>query len=147
MTSVESIITLAGMSVGGVDKMAARDEKQKEANSIPRMNIAGLTIVTPNPRAMTSGTSEKSTPNRKEAETSPNMMAAVDTGQETSLSRVFDLVSQGIISGTTAVEVKKIVIAVRLEIRKLSGRSLPIRKAANMKTGSRIPKIMIGPLR
>lgn len=41
LISVESIIALAGISVGGVEKIAARDEKQKEANTTPERNVNG----------------------------------------------------------------------------------------------------------
>jgi hypothetical protein len=147
LTRVESIITLAGISVGGVDKIAARDEKQKEADKIPKRKIIGCSTVTPRTRPITSGTSEKRTPNRKDAKTSPNIMAVIDTGLDTSLSRVLDLVSQGMTKGTTAVDVKKMVMTVRLDIKKLRLRSLPTRKAANIKVGNSIPMTMTGLLR
>lgn len=38
---VDSIITLAGTSVGGVERIAAKEEKQKAANITPNTRIAG----------------------------------------------------------------------------------------------------------
>jgi hypothetical protein len=96
---------------------------------------------------MTSGTNEKSMPKMKDAKMSPNIMVAIDTGPDISLSRVFDLVSQGITTGVTAVDVKKTVIAVRLDIKRFMFRSLPTRNAANIKVGKSIPITITGPFR
>ncbi|MEM3527842.1 MAG: hypothetical protein QXI59_05920, partial [Candidatus Bathyarchaeia archaeon] len=144
---VESIIALAGISVGGVEKMAARDEKQKDPNSIADRNVSGYKTFAPRFRPMMSGTSEKTMPNMKEARMSPNIIVETDTGQDMSLSRVFDLVSQGMTIGVTAVDVKKTVTTVRFDIKKLTSRSLPIRKAANMKVGNSIPITITGAFR
>lgn len=86
------------------------------------------------------------TPKSKEANTSPKMIAGIDIGADISLSRVFILVSQGAITGTTEVAVKKRVIPTKPGTKKLIGMFLPPEKVRNRKRGVRLPKIRTGPL-
>ncbi len=144
---VESIITLAGVSTGVDERIAAKDEKQKEAKRIPPSNTSGYITETPTDKEIIRGTTEKKTPNRKDARISPITIVAIDTGVDTSLSKVLILTSHGVIMGTTAVAVKKMVIAIKPDIKKFMDSSLPTMKAPNKNKGSKIPKITTGPLR
>ena len=78
---------------------------------------------------------------------SPVIIIGIDTGDEINLSRVFVLVSHGIIMGTTAVEVKKSVIPKSPGRRKLRENFLPKQKAKKRKKGSNIPYIKTGVLK
>jgi hypothetical protein len=146
-TNVESIMTFDGTFVGRVDRMAANDEKQKEASGTHIRSVAGLIRVTPITNPTANGTKERNTPNTNEARMSPRIMAVIDTGEETSLSKVLACPSHGMIAGTTAVAVKKIVIDIKLDNKNLGGTFLPTKNAANKKSGIRIPKTTTGPLR
>ena len=73
-------------------------------------------------------------------------IVGIDIGADTSLSKVFILVSQGTITGTTEVAVKKSVSPTEPGTKKLIGMFLPMEKARNRKRGSKIPKIRTGPL-
>lgn len=146
MTRVESIITFAGTSVGGVERIAAKEEKQRAAIKIPIIRVNGCIILAPIRRPMIIGTMEMRIPKRKEASTSPKIIAATEMGADTSLSKVFILVSQGVITGTTEVAVKKRVMPIMLGTRNPVGTFLPIEKAKNRKSGNRSPKIRTGPL-
>lgn len=147
LTMVETIMMLAVMSVGGVDRMAAMEEKQNEASKMPNIRVAGQKTLTPMSRPTVIGTMEMTTPKMKEANTSPTMMAVMDIGADTNLSKVLFLASQGAITGTTEVAVKKRVIPNKPGTRKSEGTFLPTEKDKNRKMGIRTPKMRTGPLK
>lgn len=147
LISVEIIIIFAGVSVGGVESKDPSAEKQNDASNIPAIIRWGKCIEIPPNIPTKSGTMEIIIPNKKEARISPVIIVEIDTGEETNLSRVLVLVSQGAISGTTAVEVKKRVIPTIPGKRKVKERFLPIQKARNRKQGNRIPNIKTGALK
>jgi hypothetical protein len=59
---------------------------------------------------MITGNIEIIAPKRKDESMSPTKIVQMEMGQDMSLSRVFDLASQGTIAGPTELAVKKIVI-------------------------------------
>ncbi len=107
----DSIIIVAGTSVGGyADISTPREAKQNAPTVIPSPSISGLTISTPSNKPMITGNTEIIAPKRKDESISPTKIVHMESGQDTSLSRVFDLASQGTIAGPTELAVKKMVI-------------------------------------
>jgi hypothetical protein len=107
----DSIIMVAGTSVGGyADMSTPRDAKQNAPAVIPSPSNSGLAISTPRNKPMITGNTEIIAPKRKDESMSPTKIVQIETGQDTSLSRVFDLASQGTIAGPTELAVKKTVI-------------------------------------
>ena len=146
--NVDSIITLAGVSVGGEESNIPNAEKQKVANGIPIIKATGLAISPPRRNMPTdNGTIDISIPKTKDAIMSPSRIVLNDTGAETNRSSVFILVSEGAITGPTEVAVKKTVMPTIPGIRNSIGRSLPIENAKNRKSGKRMPNISTGPLK
>lgn len=94
-----------------------------------------------------SGIREIPIPKIKEANISPRRIVEMEIGQDANLSKVFICVSHGVITGETEVDVNKIVIPSKPDIRKLVGIFLPIIKAANRNIGNRIPKMITGPFK
>jgi len=147
LTSEESIMIVAGVSEGGEESKAAKEEKQNEPTRKPRANISMFVILTPIATPMSRGTIESEAPKTTEANMSPKIIEAIEIGAETSRSRVFILVSQGGITGTTEEAVKNILIPSIPGIKKFGGISRPIQKAKNRNRGKRTPKITTGPLK
>jgi len=118
----DSIIIFDGLSVGGAESNKPKDEKQKAANSVPIIRYK-LTIFNPN-RIIPVNKIKVDTkrPNKKEAMTSPKIIAQGAIGVETNLSKVLIRVSQGAIIGPIAAEVKKSPIASKPGIKKLVDR-------------------------
>ena len=88
----DSIIILDGLSVGGADKTNPNAEKQKEANIV--LNTR-LKVINPIPNKAIPNKKTKAvikSPNKKDANISPKMIAHKDIGAETILSKVFVLV-------------------------------------------------------
>lgn len=143
---VESIITFAGISVGGEDNRTPMAEKQKVARRIPTIKGKGWGIVTWRMNPIKRDITDTATPKRMEAIISPRRIPVREMGAAISLSKVFILVSQGAITGPTEVAEKKRVIPSRPGMRRLTGIFLPIEKARKKKKGKRMPKITTGPL-
>jgi len=87
-----------------------KDAKQNVARMIPSPRIRGLAIPTPIDKPTIIGDTETITPKRNEENTSPRKIVQMETGEDTSLSKVFALASHGTIAGPTEVAVKKAVI-------------------------------------
>jgi len=96
--------------------------------------------------AIRMGMNEITIPKTTDASMSPRRIVHTSTGQDTSRSRVFAWVSQGAITGDTAVAVKNTAIPNRPGINELTGICLPIKNARNRKVGMSTPKITTGPL-
>ncbi len=147
LTREESIITVAGVSEGGDDRRAPREEKQKEEIRVPS-NIRGkLSIGAPIIMLTAMGIADTSRAKITEANTSPRIMVVTVMGAETSRSSVLMRVSHGATTGTTDVEVKNNAIPNIPGMKKPRGSSRPIEKARNRKKGSRRPNIITGPLK
>lgn len=146
LTSEKSIITVAGVSEGGADRRAPREEKQKEDNTMLSNIIGKLITGVPANKPTATGTVDINSPKIAEANMSPKIIVATVTGAETNRSKVFMRVSQGAITGTTDVEVKKTLMPNMPGTRKLRERFRPIEKARNRKRGSKRPNIITGPL-
>jgi hypothetical protein len=73
-------------------------------------------------------------------------MAQIEMGEHTSLSRVFDLASQGRIAGPTDVAVKNTVMPMSPGKSSFADTFRPIVKARNRKSGNIKPKTTTGPL-
>jgi len=147
LTSEESIMTVAGVSEGGEESKAAKEEKQNEPITKPRAKAAASTILTPIATPMIKGITESEAPKITDASISPKMIEATEIGAETSRSKVLILVSQGAITGTTEDAVKNILIPSIPGTKKSGGISRPIQKARNRKRGKKTPKITTGPLK
>jgi hypothetical protein len=141
----DSIIMLDGLSVGGADKTSPNAEKQKEAITVPTTK---LRVMNPVPsKAMPSKNTKEVMirPNKKDARTSPRMIAQRDIGAETILSRVLVAVSVGAIAGPMDVDVKKMAMPSKPGNRNSIGKSFPNAKEMNKKAGKSRPKIITGP--
>jgi len=147
LTTEESIITVAGVSEGGDDRRAPREEKQNEETKMPKSITEGLRREAPTSIPAKMGITDMNMPKIADANTSPKIIVATVTGAEKSLSSVLIRVSQGATTGTTDVEVKNSAIPTMPGIRKSRGISLPIEKAKNRKRGNKRPNIMTGPLK
>ena len=144
---VANIIILAGLSVGGADIKVPKEEKQKAAIIVPKINEKFI-ISAPNNMQLTNKTKEViKRPNKTEAITSPKMIAHKVIGEDTNLSKVLILVSQGAITGLMAETVKKSTIPSKLGIKDLKGNSLFRKKATNKKAGNNKLWITTGPLK
>jgi hypothetical protein len=146
-TREESIMVVAGELEGGNDSNNASEEKQKAARMILSTTIKGCTMLTPAPSPTTTGTIEIATPKIMEARASPKMIAQTATGHDASLSRVRAWVSQGAITGDTALAVKNTVIPSMPGMRDSIDISLPMEKARRRKAGMSMPKITTGPFK
>jgi hypothetical protein len=141
----DSIIILDGLSVGGADKTNPNAEKQKEANIV--LNTR-LKVINPIPNKAIPNKKTKAvikSPNKKDANISPKMIAHKDIGAETILSKVFVLVSVGAIAGPIEVDVKKSAMASKLGNKNSIANSLPKAKEINKNAGKSRPKITTGP--
>ncbi len=147
LMSEESIITVAGVSEGGADRRAPREEKQKEDSMMLNSTIGRLAMETPTNKLIAVRMIDINKPKIAEASISPKIIVVTVTGAEANRSKVLIRVSHGAITGTTDVEVKKRVMPSIPGIRKLRGSSRPIEKAKNRKRGSRRPNIITGPLK
>ncbi len=137
---------LEGLSVGGADRTSPNAEKQKEANIVP---ITRLKVMNPAPNNATPNKKTKAvikSPNKKDANISPKMIAHKDIGAETILSKVFVLVSVGAIAGPIEVDVKKRAMASKPGNKNSIVNSLPKAKERNKNAGKSRPKITTGPL-
>lgn len=144
---VDNIIMFEGVSVGGADINEPRVEKQNADRTVPMIKYR-LTI--PSPSRTTPMMRIKDVmkrPNKKEAIMSPRRILHSATGVETSLSKVFILVSQGVIIGPMAEVVKNSAMPTNPGIRISMERFLPSIKAMNRKEGSNNPNIRVGPFR
>ncbi len=91
------------------------------------------------------GTKEMTIPKITDESMSPRRIVHIATGQDASRSRVLAWVSQGAITGDTAVAVKNTAIPSRPGIKELTDICLPIKNARKRKVGMRIPKMTTGP--
>jgi hypothetical protein len=92
------------------------------------------------------GTKEITIPKTTDASMSPRRIVHTATGQDASRSRVLAWVSQGAITGATAVAVKKTAIPSRPGIKEFTGICLPIKNARKRNVGMSTPKMTTGPL-
>ncbi len=143
----DSIIMLEGLSVGGADRTNPNAEKQKEASTVPatRLNVTNPFPNNAMPSKRTNAVIKS--PNKKDANMSPKMIAHKGIGAETSLSKVFVLVSVGAIAGPMEVDVKKRAIASKPGNKNSIGSSLPKAKEMKKNAGKSKPKITTGPFR
>jgi len=102
-------------------------------------------ILTPITRATATGTSDTNIPKINEATISPKNIAQVETGEHTSLSKVFDLVSQGKIAGPTDVAVKKTAMPMSPGKSSFADKFRPIVKARKRNSGNINPNTTTGP--
>jgi len=143
----DSIIIFEGLSVGGADINNPRDEKQKAASKVPIIRYKS-TIFNPSRIIPTNKIKlDMKRPNRKEAIISPKIIAHKEIGADISLSKVLIRVSQGVITGPMAEDVKKSPMASKPGIKKLVGIFLPTTNAMNKKTGKSKPYIITGPFK
>ncbi len=141
----DNIMILEGLSVGGADRTNPNAEKQKAANIVPSIR---LKVMKPAPNNTTPNKITKDvikSPNKKDANMSPRMIAHNDIGAETILSKVFVLVSVGAIAGPIEVDVKKRAIANKPGNKNPIDSSLPKAKERNKNAGKSRPKITTGP--
>jgi hypothetical protein len=111
LTIDDSIITLAGVSVGGyADRSMLKEAKQKVAATIPNPKTQGLRILTPINKPATTGNTVMMAPKMNEESMSPRKIVQMEIGEDMSLSNVLALASQGTMAGPTEVAVKKVVI-------------------------------------
>ena len=147
MIKVAKSIMSEGLSAGGAEIKVPKAEKQKAAITVPRTKER-LIIPPPNkimPAKILRGVTER--PNRTEATISPKMMAQREIGEDTNLSKVFILVSQGAMTGVMAETAKKRAIPSKPGIKKLKDTFLLKEKEINRKAGISKPWIITGPLK
>jgi hypothetical protein len=143
---VAKSIIFEGLSAGGAEIKVPNAEKQKADITTPK-NRGMLIIPTPNKRIAAKRTKNViKSPNMAEANISPNMIAHIDIGEETSLSKVFIFVSHGAITGVIAETEKKRAIPNKPGIIKSKAASLLKENAMNKKAGISKPWIITGPL-
>ena len=124
---VESIIMVAGMSVGGYDD---RSMLSAEKHSVARVRLKSRDMkftgfmFRVNVRVV--GISVIRNPKMNDDSMSPSRIAHRVIGQHRSLSSVFDLASHGIIDGPTDVAVKKAVMLISFDSISFVGISLPM---------------------
>lgn len=117
LINIVKVITLAGVSDGGIDKIVLKQENENDANIIPKIIIAKFIEFQNEKIEMhnINGTIEITEPNMKDAQTSPNNIVFIEIGQVINLSSVFCLVSQGKTTGPIDVADKKRTIAINPE--------------------------------
>ena len=119
--------------------------KHKAAKTRLKIKIIRFKASTLRAKVNITGIIEIATPKMKDENISPKRIAQNEIGQHTSLSKVFERVSQGIMEGPTEVEVKNTVILINPGINSFRGIFLPIVYARKRKSGNIKPKIMTGP--
>jgi hypothetical protein len=77
-------------------------------------------------KANNKGITDIASPNRNAESMSPKRIAQRATGQHTSLSKVFERVSQGMIEGPTDVAVKNVVMPINPGSNSSKGMLLPM---------------------
>jgi hypothetical protein len=138
-------MTLAGLSVGSAEKIEPSPAKHKEPRITVKIREIKLVIVPPKTKVPTKITRMEIARLKKNADRiSPNINIAIEPGVVSNLSRVFVLVSQGVIKGPTEEPVKKKVIPSKPGTSSFTGIFFPKAKAKNRKKGNRIPNISIG---
>ena len=147
LTRLEMVIILEGLSVGGVEKRVPNTAKHKADRITVTIKRNGLCSGASVKRLMPMGTSERKTPNRNAANTSPASIAGSVNGAANKRSRVRVRVSKGRIAGVVAEAVKKSAIPIRPGTRLPEGTFLPMANAIKRNVGNNIPKMMTGPLR
>ena len=136
-----------GLLVEGAEIKMPKAEKQKAAIMVP--GIKEKLIISP-PSKITLAKIIKEVikrPNRAEATISPKIIVQRQIGEDTSLSKVFILVSQGAITGVIAETAKKRAIPNKPGMRKFKDTSLLNEKEINREAGISNPWIITGPLR
>jgi hypothetical protein len=124
-----------------------KTEKQKFAKIKPRSKIIKFKKLILRSKAKNRGITEIIIPNKNEEKISPKRIVQRETGQLTSLSKVFERVSQDIIEGPTAVAVKNVVMPINPGNNSFKWILFPIVKAKNRNRGKISPKIITGPFR
>ncbi|MEF8726327.1 MAG: hypothetical protein V5A79_02790, partial [Candidatus Bipolaricaulota bacterium] len=146
LIKVDSIIISAVVSVGTADISTPIAEKQKLARIIPNTRVKKFKGTMPKiPATAKMETAEMEKARAIEPMISPKSISVTLIGLDTSLSRVFVLVSQGAITGLIDVEVNQMAIPESPAINEMGGISLPTKKAKKKKKGRSIPKITTGP--
>jgi hypothetical protein len=145
-TTEAIIFEVAGMLVGGAEKMLPNEAKQRADRMTATEKTRAFDICAPMPRPKTIATREMPIPKAVDARISPMMMVSILTGQDMSLSSVLVIASMGTTMGDIAVAVKKRIIPRSPGIMESTVRFLPMEKERNRKTGNRMPKITTGPL-
>ena len=131
--------------MGKAENMEPKAAKQIEARIIVKIKESTLPTAPPNIRVPTKIIKiEIARLKKNPARISPKIKVATDPGVVNNLSKVFVLISQGVIKGPTEEPAKKNEIAKRPGISSFTGIPLPKAKARNRKNGNNIPKIKIG---
>jgi len=118
LTIIVNIIVLAGVSVGGTDRIRLKLENAKAAMIIPIMMI-NMFKDDHNPKMIipkTIGIIENIQPKKKELHTLPSKIVFIEIGHAINRSKVFCRVSHGNTTGPIEVEVKNKTIAISPEI-------------------------------
>ena len=144
---VDIIIIFDGLSVGGAEISSPKDEKQKAARTVPRIKLKLIMFVPSKIAPAKKIKKVMKRPNKREAITSPKMIAHTAIGAEINLSKVRIRVSHGAIIGPIDETVTKRVIPNKLGIKKSRDNFLPKTKAMNRKAGISRPDMTTGPLR
>lgn len=148
LTTFETNIIFAGVSVGSVESRLPIAEKQMADKIISTVKTAGLIMLDPKTKTpKDSGIKETSIPYENPAMMSPEIMAVIDAGVETRRSKVLLRVSQGAITGVEEKEMKKSVMPSMPGKRMVGEIFLPNARAQNRQMGKKMPKIKTGGLR
>jgi hypothetical protein len=124
-----------GWSAGGAEIKIPKEEKQKAAIIVP-ITKEKVIISAPNKKTLTSNMIDViSTPNKTEPIISPKRIAHKEIGDDTNLSKVFILVSQGAMTGVMAETAKNKAIPSNPGIKSTIEISLLKKKAINIKAG------------
>ena len=112
------VIVDDGLSVGGVESIKLKQEKEKAARIIPELTINKFITfhILKKNIPIRRGTNEKTQPYKNELITLPKRIVLIETGQQINLSSVFNLVSNGNTTGPIELEVKKSSIAIKPDI-------------------------------
>jgi len=136
-----------GLSAGRAEINVPKLEKQKAAIRVPKIKEK---FIIPPPNKKTAVKKIKKTtksPNKTDATMSPKIMAQRETGEDTNLSNVLILASQGVITGVMAETAKKRAIPSKPGMRKSKDISLLNEKERNKKAGISNPWMTTDPLR
>ncbi len=117
LTKIVKIIVLAGISVGGTERINEKLENASAAMIIPKAIKRKFIWISKNkitPRIK--GMVEKTQPKTSELHKFPTKIVFIEIGHVINLSRVICLVSHGNTTGPIEVEVRKSTMAIRPEI-------------------------------
>ena len=147
LIKLDNIIIFDGLSVGGAEINIPNEEKQKAAKIVPTIRFK-LIISIPSKTILTKKMKKViPRPNKKEAITSPKIIAHREIGDEINLSKVLIRVSHGAITGPIEETVTKSVIPNKAGFKEIRESCFPKTKAINKKDGISKPDIITGPFK